>query len=381
MSTTASDDFTVGVEEEYQLVDAESGELRSRARGVLAWDWTGEMKPEMHQNTLEVGTRVCRDSAEAGRELARLRLQAAVAADARGCRVVAAGMHPFSHWRDQQYTDAPVYHRIRQEYRRLADSQTIFGLHVHVGVPTGLDAVALMNTARLYLPHLLALTASSPLYLGDDTGYASYRSVLWSRWPRSGAPPRFRDGAEYAALVETMLRTGRIDTPGRIYWTMRPHHLYPTLEFRVSDVTPRLDDALAAVALARLIVAGVARGQLTEPDAPAATLDVLLEEGLWRAARDGLGAEIVALDGAAPRVVRLDRAIRDLVERLGPLASELGESERLASIDAVAARGIAADRIRAEARARALPDVVRWLADETVLGLGLDRRETQRPAD
>lgn len=380
MSTTAGADFTVGIEEEYQLVDAESGALRSRARGVLAWDWTGEMKPEMHQNTLEVGTRVCRDSAEARAELARLRMQAAVAADARGCRVVAAGMHPFSHWRDQQYTDEPVYQRIRREYRRLADTQVIFGLHVHVGVPEGADAVRLMNVARLYLPHLLALTASSPFYLGDDTGYVSYRSLLWSRWPRSGAPPRFEDAAEYAALVRTLLETKRIDSPGRIYWTIRPHHVYPTLEFRVSDVTPRLGDAVLCAALARLVVAGAARGLLREPPLPPATLAVLLEENLWRAARDGLRAELVDAASPGAPVVELRQALADLAERLAPLAAELGEAGSLDALGALAERGIAADRIRAEAETRELADVVHWLADETVLGLGLDRRQAQRPA-
>ena len=243
--------FTLGVEEEYQLVDAVTGELRNRARHVIAGDWSGDIKPEMQENTVEVETPVCVESTCVRDELARLRLQAAVAAEAQGLRVVAAGVHPFSEWHEQEFTEQEVYLNIRSEYRHLAREQNIFGMHVHVGVPEGIDRVALMNVARLYLPLLLALTASSPFHLGRDTGYASYRSLLWRRWPRSGAPPRFEDAAEMELLLRWLMETGCIDAPGRLYWELRPHHRYPTLEFRVCDVTPRLEDVVAAAALAR----------------------------------------------------------------------------------------------------------------------------------
>src|SRR5690606_14974078 len=142
--------YTLGVEEEYQLVDERGGELRSRARAVIASSWTGEMKPEMQQNTLEVGTRGCDSAAEVRAELERLRLEAAVAAGARGLRVVAAGLHPFSSWQGQTFTPTPTYQRIHEEYRRLAESQTIFGMHVHVGVPPGVDRARVMNVVRHY---------------------------------------------------------------------------------------------------------------------------------------------------------------------------------------------------------------------------------------
>jgi glutamate---cysteine ligase / carboxylate-amine ligase len=371
-------EYTIGIEEEYQLVDSTSGELKSRARGMLAWDWTGEFKAEMHQNTLEVGTRVCVDSQEAKDELKRLRMQAAVAAEAQGCQLVAAGLHPFSHWRGQAYTEKPVYERIRREYRRIADTQMIYGMHVHIGVPERVDRVRIMNVARLYLPYVLALTASSPFYMGSDTGYCSYRSVLWSRWPRSGAPPRFADRAEFDGMVEKLLATGRIDSPARIYWTMRPHHVYPTLEFRVADATPRLDDAVAAAALARIVVAAVADGVLREPEQPAPVLGVFLEENLWRAARDGVDAEIVQLDEGRPRALTVVQGLAELSERLGPVASALGEEAALASLGDLARRGDAASRIRERWQTAEPRAVVQWMADETVLGLGLDRRAEQR---
>lgn len=377
-----SQDYTVGVEEEYQLVDRESGELKSRARSVIDWDWSGEIKPEMQENTVEVETRVCEDAACLRDELARLRFQAAVAAEARGLRVVAAGTHPFSGWAEQVFTPGEVYQRLRTEYRRLAETQNIFGMHVHVSVPEGVDRVRVMNVARLFLPLLLALTASSPLYLGEDTGYASYRSILWRRWPRSGAPPRLQDAAEFERLVRMLTETGCIDAPGRVYWEIRPHHVYPTLEFRVADVTPRLEDAVAAAALARTVTAAAVEGLLREPELPEALVGTLLRENAWRASRDGMAAELLELEGDRVGVVPAREAIRRLGERLAPVAERLGEGGVLAGLPQVLERGDAAARIRArvEQAGGDLREVVRWLADETVLGVGLDRRTQQREA-
>ncbi|HKP75356.1 MAG TPA: glutamate-cysteine ligase family protein, partial [Longimicrobiaceae bacterium] len=179
--TISPRDFTIGVEEEYQLVDARSGELRSRARWVIAGDWTGEVKPEMQQHTIEVETRVCEGTHCVGEDLARLRLQAGVAAEAEGLRIVATGAHPFSAAGGYDFTDHAVYADIRQEYRELAETQSIFGMHVHVGVPPEVDRARVANVARFYLPHLLAMSASSPFHQGRDTGYCSFRSLLWRR--------------------------------------------------------------------------------------------------------------------------------------------------------------------------------------------------------
>lgn len=383
MTQISPDQHTLGVEEEYQLVDRETGELRSRARNVIAWDWTGgDIKPEMQENTVEVETRVCAESACVRDELARLRLQAAVAAEAQGLRVVAAGTHPFSGWEGHEYSEGEVYRQLREEYRHLADTQHIFGMHVHVGVPEGVDRVRVMNVARLYLPHLLALTASSPFYLGEDTGYASFRSLLWRRWPRTGAPPRLADAAELERLVRWLMETRSIDAPGRVYWDIRPHHRYPTLEFRVTDVTPRIEDAVAAAALARAVTAGAAEGVLREPDLPDSLVGPLLRENAWRASRDGLGAELVDLSGTEPATLPVREALVRLAETLAPVAERLGDAETLAGIPAVLERGDAALRIRKQAERLDgdLQELVRWMADETVLGVGMDRRTEQREA-
>lgn len=373
-------DFTVGVEEEYQLVDARTGELRSRARTVLATDWTGEIRPEMLANSIEVGTCVCHSAEELRAELGRLRFQAAVAAEAEGLRVVAAGVHPFQPPGGEEFNPGEVYRRLREEYRSLAYHQSIFGLHVHVAVPPHVDRVGLINRTRFYLPHLLALSASSPLYAGEDTGYASFRSIMWRRWPRSGPPPRMENEAEYRRVVEDLTRTGWIDAPGRIYWEIRPHHQYPTVEFRVADVTPRIEDAVVIAALVRALVVGAAEGVVTEPPLPVAAQQVVLVENGWKASRDGLESEFLDLEGET--VVR--RPVREvlgaLAERVGETAERLGDGDAMALLPALLARGEAAQRIRARAAEAGndLVEVVHWLAEETVLGLGLDRRMEQR---
>ncbi|MDB4948139.1 MAG: putative glutamate--cysteine ligase 2 [Gemmatimonadetes bacterium] len=374
------DDYTVGVEEEYQLLDAATGELRSRARWVIAGDWADELHPEMQQHTVEVQTRVCRGTECLRDDLARLRFQASVAAGAEGLRIASAGTHPFAAELGHAFTDEPAYRRIRREYRHLAETQGIYGMHVHVGVPRGRDRVKAMNVARLHLPLLLALTASSPFFQGTDTGYASYRTLVWRRWPRSGPPPRMADEAEMRGLVQWLTETGSIDAPGRIYWELRPHHVYPTLELRVADATPRLEDAVAAAALARAIVAGAVEGVLREPDAPPVTVSAMLAENGWRVSRDALGATLIDLDAPEPRTIPLRDALLRLADRVGPLAAELGDGDLGGMLDGVLRRGGAAERIREAAR-EAGQDWARlalWIADETVLGAGMDRRAEQR---
>ena len=374
------EDFTVGVEEEYQLVDARTGELKSRARYVIAGDWADELKPEMQEHTVEVETGVCEGTACVRDDLARLRFTAAVAAEAQGLRIVAAGTHPFSPADGHLFNAAPVYQELRQEYRRLAESQAIFGMHVHVGVPKGVDRARASNCVRLHLPILLALSAASPFFEGDDTGHASYRSVLWRRWPRTGAPPRFESDAEYAALVRWLTESGRIDAPGRLYWEMRPHHVYPTIEARIPDCTPRLEDAVAIAALLRALVAGAAEGVLPESPLPEAFVQTLMSDNGWRASRYGTAAELADVESAEPRTLSVAAWVERLGERLEGVAAALGDADELAALPGLLARGCAADAIRARGGEMdgGLGRVALWLADETVVGAGMDRRARQR---
>jgi YbdK family carboxylate-amine ligase len=264
-----------------------------------------------------------------GRELVRLRAQAAAAAAAEDLDIVALGLHPFSGWRGHELSDGERYEGIAQRYGRLAHEEHIFGMHVHVAPPASEDRMVLLNTVRRYVPHLLALSCSSPFYEGEDTGFASFRMILWRRWPGAGLPPRLADDAEYRRYVDAQLRAGLLQDERSLYWMIRRHPEYPTLEFRMCDVCPRIDDAIAIAALARCIVAGSVEGVL-RPFAPvgmsAEAADALLSDDAWRAARYGLAARFAEPErgGAA---VSARSAIARLVERLAPVAERLGEAE------------------------------------------------------
>lgn len=373
--------FTVGVEEEYQLVDDVAGELRSRARDVLAFDWSAEIRGELQETTLEIGTHVCASMEAVEKELKRLRLQVAATAAAHDLRIVAAGVHPFSRWQGHERSGEARYVRIEREYGRIARDEHNFGMHIHVAVPERLDRTTLLNAVRSYIPHLVALCCSSPFYEGEETGYASYRLILWRRWPGNGVPPRLGSAEEYSRYVDLLLRARAIPDERSIYWSVRPHAIYPTLEFRATDACPRVEDAATVAALARALVVAAAEGRLPEwapPGFSAGAVHALLAENEWSVARDGLDAWLVAPDAPGARVP-MREAIRGLAERLAPTLESLGDGAALERIDALLERGNAADRMRQVYRNSGdLGVVVRWLAGETLLGVGLDRRRAQR---
>lgn len=378
-------EYTVGVEEEYQLIDPETGDLRSSGRVVLATDWSGDIRKELQESTIEIGTRVSASSVEALRELKRLRTQAATAAAAADLGIVAAGVHPFSHWRDHRMTPDARYRQMARTYGRIARDEHNFGMHVHVAPAAGADRIELLNALRWYIPHLLALSCSSPYYEGEDTGYASFRMVLWRRWPGAGIPPRLCSEAEYRRYVDLQLRSGVIIDERSVYWLIRPHPEYPTLEFRMCDVCPSVGDAAAIAGLARTLVAAAAEGVL-RAERPvglcAEAWDALLSDDCWRAARYGLDAPLVdARRPAAPSAA--GDAIRRLADALLPIADGLGEASALEAVEGIVARGNGASRMRRAHEAgpgfRGLMD---WLAAETLVGAGMDRRGSQRaPAE
>jgi glutamate---cysteine ligase / carboxylate-amine ligase len=374
-------DYTVGIEEEYQLVDPVTAELRSSSRAVLETDWSGEIRKELQESTIEVGTRVCSGTAAAQAELLRLRLQAATTAAAEDLEIVAAGLHPFSDWRQHERTVDERYARMAERYGRLARDEHIFGMHIHVAPPPELDRMKLLNVVRRYTPHLLALSCSSPFHEGDDTGFASYRMILWRRWPGSGLPPRLESDAEYRRHVDMLLRAGLLIDERSLYWTIRRHPEYPTLEFRMCDVCPSIADAIAIAACARTIVAAAAEGVLRDdergPLSPEA-YDAVLSDDVWRAARYGLAARF-GTPGHRGTAVSARAAIMRLLETVEPVACAIGETANMAGVCRILERGTGADRLRdVHAGGGDMRAVVQWLARETVTGVGMDRRATQR---
>ena len=375
------DEYTIGVEEEYQLVDAETGALRSRASDVLSTDWADEIKGELHETTVEIGTQVCDGMAAVERELSRARFQAATTAAAEGLEIAAAGTHPFSGWKGVKHGKGKRYAEMMLRHDRIAREVNIFGMHIHVGVPAHMDRAVLMEQVRSFVPHLLALSCSSPFLDAEDTGFASYRAILWRQYPYTGIPPRFDSDAEFQDFIELLLRSEAIRDRGNLYWSVRPHFSYPTIEFRATDACPRLEDAATIAGLARLMVAGVAEGGVQPPGAGSLGPDAwraVLTENEWHAARYGLDAFLTDPMADTGRVA-VRTGVRRLLDALSGTAEALGETEVLERVEQLLERGNGADRLRRVRReSDSFEEVMRWLVRETRLGTGFDRRRSQR---
>lgn len=375
------DEYTIGVEEEYQLVDAGTGALRSRASDVLSMDWADEIHGEMHETTVEINTRVCDGLGSLERELSRARFQAATTAAAEGLEIVSAGTHPFSGWEGQAMRGGERYASMADRYDRIAREVNVFGMHIHVGVPNRVDRAVLMEGVRGFVPHLLALSCSSPFLGAEDTGFASYRAILWRQYPYTGIPPRFDSDEEYERFMELLLRSEGIRDRGNIYWSVRPHFSYPTIEFRATDACPRLEDAVTIASFTRLLVAEVAEGRLGGPPAGDLNPDAwraVLTENEWNVARYGLDAFLADPTRPTGRI-SVRAAIRHLLEKLAPVASACGETRVLEQVEQLLERGNGADRMRRVHRETdSFEELVGWLIRETRLGTGFDRRRTQR---
>ena len=249
--------FTIGVEEEFQIVDPNTWELRSHVSELLAAGSPSlgdQMKREMHQSIVELGTNICEDTGQLQHEVLKIRSELCAAADRAGLAVAAAGTHPFSSWIDQVISPGERYENIVEELQQLARSLLIFGMHVHVAMPDRTSAIDIMNAARYFLPHLLALSTSSPFWMGRDTGLKSYRTTIFRRFPRTGVPDYFGSWSEYENYVNLLVDLHCIDDAKKIWWDIRPHPTFGTLEFRVCDVPTRVEETVAIAALIQAIV-------------------------------------------------------------------------------------------------------------------------------
>ena len=338
--------LTVGVEGEYQLVNPETGDLQSRARAALEADWSDNVQLEVHQSTLEINTKICSSAAEVREELERLRLQTATAAAAEGLDLVAAGLHPTSHWRDQRLTEDSRYHRIAEEYGRIIRDKHIFGMHVHVAVPDD-DCIRLLNTVRHFTPCLLALSCSSPFYEGADTGYDSYRAILWRRMPYSSVPPYFRSRQEYREHVDLLLRSGAIGDERNLYWSIRrTPSTRPSSSASPTSVPDRgrRRPRRFRPRTRRLRGGGRDRGRPVALDLDRPRARHPLRQRV-EGREVGINAELV--DPTTPKGTTLLReAIRRLLERVAPFAEQLGDANAIRGIESILQRGSAAERMR-----------------------------------
>ena len=362
--------FTVGVEEEFQIVDPATWELRSHVSELLASSAAtigDQVKRELHQSIVEVGTKICADVGELAEEIICSRRELAEAAERVGLRVAAAGTHPFSSWTESTLSPGERYATIVDELQLLARSLLIFGLHVHVAVPDRDLTIELMNEARYFLPHLLALSTSSPFWMGHDTGLKSYRTAVFRRFPRTGIPDRFESWSEYQEYIDLLVELHSLDNAKKIWWDIRPHPSFGTLEFRICDVptAPRATIAIAAVAQAIIVKLYKLR---TRNLGFRLYHRRLIEENKWRAARYGLDGKLIDF-GRRQEVPMRDLAV-ELLAFVDDVVDELGSRREVEYVRAILADGTSADRqLRVFRETNDLRAVVRAVVEETRAGV------------
>ena len=362
--------LTLGVEEEYQIIDPVSRDLVSYVTQLLAEDHRvlTQVKPEMHQSIIEVGTTVCQTQAQVRDELVMLRKGVMELAAKKGYRIAAAGTHPFANWQTQEITPYDHYLGTRNDMGDLAQRLLIFGTHVHIGIEDKDFLVDACNVARYFLPHILCLTSSSPFWYGRQTGLRSYRSVVFRAFPRSGVPPLLNSYYDYTSYIDTLVETGSIPGSHKIWWDIRPHGKYPTLEFRVCDVCTRVDEAVCIAAILQALIAKLYKMRRDNTTFRVYS-SALIEENKWRAVRYGLGGKLIdfgkQIELPAPQLIRefLDWFLGDIVD-------ELGTRKEVEYAYKILAEGSSADRQLATfAKTNDLKAVVDQLIIETAEGV------------
>lgn len=323
------DHFTLGIEEEFQLVNGQTGELCSCIEGVLgkcAPYFDEKLKPEMTQSTIELVSDIMPDIAAARSELYNARSVLSRLLMEEGLALISAGSHPSASWRQQDITSRDRYRQLVDEYQDIARSVLIFGMHVHVAVASKEMSIAVLNQVRTWLPHLLALSANSPLWYGRDTGLKSYRSAVWRRFPRSGMPDSFKSYKHFDNYVQELVRMDCIDNAKKIWWDVRPHPFYGTVEFRVCDMPATLDDTLALAALCQALVAKLVWLNRHGEGSPVISR-AFIEENKWRAMRYGLDAEVI--DFVGQRRLSMREAIRELLDFIDDVVDDLGSRHEI----------------------------------------------------
>jgi carboxylate-amine ligase len=362
--------FTVGIEEEYQIIDPESRELTSYVQEFLEQGQhvlKDQIKPEFMQSQVEVGSKICQDMAEARAEVVRLRSTICDLAADNGLAVAAASTHPFSMWSEQDITIKERYAKQLAEMADLAKRLLIFGMHVHVGIEDKDLRIDIMDQARYFLPHLLVLSTSSPFWHGRNTGLKSYRSIIFENLPRSGPPPDFSSWSEYERFVDTLVKTGCIEDATRIWWDIRPHPKFPTIEFRVTDICTKVDECICLAALIQAIVAKLLKLRQNN-QSWRRYRHHLITENKWRAVRRGIDGKL--LDFGKKQEVPVRDLVSELLELVDDVLDDLGSRKDVEYVNTILSEGTSADRqLAIYERTGDLRDVVDQLVAETKEGL------------
>ncbi len=363
--------FTIGIEEEYQTVDPVSRDLRSHIqvelleKGKLRLQ--ERVKAEMHQSVVEVGTSVCKNIKEAKAEVKALRREIIRLANENGLRVASVATHPFSDWRTQEIHPDERYKNIVEDMQLVARANLIFGLHVHIGIDDRETAIHMMNHARYFLPHILALSTNSPFWLGMNTGLKSYRCKVFDKFPRTNIPDYFPSWGEYENFIKLLIKTNCIDNAKKIWWDIRPHPFFNTIEFRVCDIPMRADETIALAALIQATVVKLYK-LYTANQGFRLYRRALIMENKWRAARYGLDGKLI--DFGKQKEVPARDLVREYLDFVDDVVDELDSREELEYIHKILDQGSGADRqLRVFQETGDLKKVVDYIIEETEAGL------------
>jgi carboxylate-amine ligase len=363
--------FTIGIEEEYQTIDPETRDLRSHIQAELLTK--GKMllqervKAEMHQSVVEVGTGICKNIKEARAEVRLLRGSIIRLAKENGLLLASVATHPFSDWRTQDINPDARYKNIVEDLQLVARANLIFGLHVHIGIEDRETAIHMMNHSRYFLPHLLAISSNSPFWLGMNTGLKSYRCKVFDKFPRTNIPDYFPSWGEYENFIKLLIKTNCIDNAKKIWWDIRPHPFFNTIEFRVCDIPMRLDETIAIAALIQATVAKLYKLH-TANQGFRLYRRALIMENKWRASRYGMDGKLIDF-GKQTEVPTRD-LIREYLEFVDDVVDELGSREEINYIHTMLKNGSGADRqLRVYKETGDLKKVVDYIVEETEYGV------------
>src|SRR5438046_3985993 len=367
--------FTLGIEEEFAIIDPETRELRSHIQEILEGGKVTlkeQIKPEMHQSVVELGTEICQSIVDARAHVIELRSRLAELAGRNGLQIASVGTHPFSHWRDHLITQGERYQEIVKDMQQLARANLIFGLHVHVGIPDRQSAIHVMNQARYFLPHIYALSANSPFWVGQDTGLKGYRLKVFERFPRTGIPDAFESLSEYAHYCKLLVKTGCVDNAKKIWWDIRLHPFFEKLEVSVCDAQSRVDDTLAIAALIQAVIAKLHKLQWQNMSFRIYRRR-LIDENRWRASRYGIDGKLI--DFGKETEVQRRSWLNELLEFVTTEVNELGTENEMAHIERIMREGTGADRqLAVWEHAQDLKAVIDHIVAETYEGLNMSYR-------
>src|SRR5438445_2375437 len=362
--------FTLGIEEEFAIIDPETRELRSHIHEILEGGkimLKEQIKPEMHQSVVELGTEICQSIVDARAHVIELRSRLAELAGRGGLKIASVGTHPFSHWRDQLITEGERYREIVKDMQQLARANLIFGLHVHVGIPERETAIHVMNQARYFLPHIYALSVNSPFWVGQNTGLKGYRLKVFERFPRTGIPDAFESLSEYEDYCKLLVKTGCVDNAKKIWWDIRLHPFFDTLEMRVCDAQSRVDDTLAIAALIQAIISKLFK-LLRQNTTFRVYRRRLLDENRWRASRYGIVGKLI--DFGKETEVEERSLLNELLEFVATEVNEFGTKREMAHVERIMHEGTGADRqLAVWRRTQDIKAVVDQIVAETYEGL------------